>query len=973
VALGGLLRTNLSEYYWNDVLKSSIWDLTKMEVQPALLLSYHYLPTHLKGCFAYCSIFPKNSILEKKMVVQLWIAEGLVPQEKCEKSWEEVAEQYFDELVSRSLIRQRSIDGKEVSFEMHDLINELAMIVSSPYCIRLDEQKQNDERARVRHLSYTRGEYDSYDKFDKLHEFSGLQTFLPMPLQGTSWFSSSVSGKLIVNLLPQMTQLHVLSLANYWNITELPNSIRNLIYLRYLNLSGTGIERLPNETCKLYNLKTLLLLDCKRLIELPMDMGNLVNLRHLDIRGTGLKEMPEQISKLENLQTLSNFVVSIQDIGLNISHLGKYSNLRGNLSISQLQNVTDSSHAFQANLEMKKQIDKLVLQWSDTTPSNSEIQNVVLEKLRPSTNLKSLTIEGYGGNNFPNWLGGSLFGNMVCLRISKCKNCSWLPPLGQLGNLKELFIGKLQSVKSVGAELYGSSSPSIQPFPLLETLEFQTMLEWEEWNFTGGTSIVFPRLERLSLRHCPKLKGNMPLGQLSNLKELFLENMESVKTLGTEFYGSSSSPLFQPFPSLETLHFTLMDEWEEWKLIGGTSTEFPNLTCLSLYKCLKFKGNIPGNLPSLTSLSLIYCPKLEGLTPNNLPSLSKLDLIDCPLLMESRHSDDNSNIIITRPPSDVFSQLIICLNSLLKITLRDIPSLTSFPKGGLPKTLQSLRILNCENLEFLPYESFHNYKSLKDLEISDSCNSMTSFTLCSFPVLKSLCIYRCKNVKSIIIAEDAAQQNLLFLTTIKIAHCNEMESLSLGGFPIPNLIHLNVCECKKLRWLPEQINTLASLQEMKIQDLPNLKSLSIDDFPISLRELSVGNVGGILWNTTWEHLTSLSELAIRGDDIVKALIKTENPLLPASLVFLKISFLNDIKCLDGKWLHHLTSLQHFEIVDAPKLKSLPKGGMLPSSLKVMNIKMCPLLEARLQRKHGRKEWRKISHIPSIIINTKMIT
>jgi hypothetical protein len=106
---------------------------------------------------------------------------------------------------------------------------------------------------------------------------------------------------------------------------------------------------------------------------------------------------------------------------------------------------------------------------------------------------------------------------------------------------------------------------------------------------------------------------------------------------------------------------------------------------------------------------------------------------------------------------------------------------------------------------------------------------------------------------------------------------------------------------------------------------------------------------------------------------VNALMKTKVPLLPVSLVSLVIYDLDDIECLDGKLLHHLTSLQHFEIVDAPKLKSLPKGGMLPSSLKVMNIKMCPLLEARLQRKHGRKEWRKISHIPSIIINTKMIT
>ncbi|PNX66564.1 putative CC-NBS-LRR resistance protein, partial [Trifolium pratense] len=44
--------------------------------------------------------------------------------------------------------------------------------------------------------------------------------------------------------------------------------------------------------------------------------------------------------------------------------------------------------------------------------------------------------------------------------------------------------------------------------------------------------------------------------------------MESVKILGTEFYGSSSSPLFQPFRSLETLRFKDMQEWEEWKLIG---------------------------------------------------------------------------------------------------------------------------------------------------------------------------------------------------------------------------------------------------------------------------------------------------------------------------------------------------------------------------------------------------------------------
>ncbi|RHN65663.1 putative leucine-rich repeat domain, L domain-containing protein [Medicago truncatula] len=518
----------------------------------------------------------------------------------------------------------------------------------------------------------------------------------------------------------------------------------------------------------------------------------------------------------------------------------------------------------------------------------------------------------------------------------------------------------MKSIKRIGTEFTGSISHSFQPFSFLETLEFDTMLEWEDWKLIGGTTAEFPRLKRLSLRQCPKLKGNLPLGQLQNLEEIILEGMKSLKTLDTGFYGSSSSRLFQPFPFLKTLSFTNMQEWEEWKLIGGASIEFPSLTRLLLCNCPKLKGNIPGNLPSLTSLSLKYCPNLKQMSPNNFPSLVELELEDCSLLMEARHS------------SDVFNQLMIFLNALRNISLRNIPSLTSFPRNGLPKTIQSLKIWKCENLEFLPYESFHNYKSLEHLEISDSCNSMTSFTVCALPVLRSLCIYGSKNLKSILIAEDVSQQKLLLLRTIKIEHCDELESFSLGGFPIPNLIHLSVCNCKKLYSLPRSINILASLEEMKIHDLPNLQSFSIHDFPISLRELSVGNVGGVLWNTTWERLTSLLELLIWGDDIVNVLMKTEVPLLPASLVSLKISLLEDIKCLDGKWLQHLTSLQHFDIIDAPKLKSLPKKGKLPSSLKVLNIKKCPLLKASWQKKRG-KEWRKIAHIPSVLINGQMIT
>ncbi|XP_058721588.1 putative disease resistance RPP13-like protein 1 [Vicia villosa] len=749
IALGGILRIELSEDHWRGVLNNSIWEQTN----GALLLSYRYLSSSLKGCFAYCSIFPKNSILWKEMVIELWIAEGFIPQPKSEKSWEKVAEEYFDELVARSLILQRSSRGG-VCFEMHDLINDLAMAVSSPYCTRLDIHK-SDERVdkRVRYLSFETEEDKPYDRFEKLHGLKGLRTFLPMPLQASWGYDNSMSCKLFFDLLSAMTHLHVLSLQQNENITELPTSIGSLIHLRYLNLSGTLITRLPSETCKLYNLQTLLLSSCEKLTELPKDMGKLVKLRHLDIRDTQLNKMPAQISKLENLQTLSNFIVSSAgDDGLKIGDLGKYPQLQGSLSISQLENVTDPVHASQANLEMKIGIDQLQLKWYYKYGSNLTIQSDVLEQLRPSTNLKYLTISEYRGNKLPSWLGDSLFSNMVFLSIWQCENCSSLPSLGKLHNLKELFISGMQSVKSVG----------------------------------------------------------------------------------TEFYGSSS-PLFQPFPSLEILSFDYMPKWEEWKLIEGTSTVFPSLICLSLHYCPKLKENIPINLPRLTHLCVSHCPELNGMTLNNLPSLIELELQNCPLLMETRNLND-----ITNPPFDKSSQLMISLNSLQKMVLTNIPSLTSFPRDGLPKTLRSLTIRDCENLEFPSHESFHNYTSLEILEIIRSCNSMTSFTLCSLPVLKILCIQGCKHLQSILIAEDASKQNLMFLRTINIWNCSELESVLLSGLPIPNLIDLTVGWCGKFCSLPESIKTLTSLQKLSIDGLPNLHSLPEEGgLPSSLKELYI--------------------------------------------------------------------------------------------------------------------------------------
>ena len=60
--IGCLLRTKSSILDWKSILESEIWELPKEdnEIITVLVLSYRYLPSHLKRCFAYCALFPQD-------------------------------------------------------------------------------------------------------------------------------------------------------------------------------------------------------------------------------------------------------------------------------------------------------------------------------------------------------------------------------------------------------------------------------------------------------------------------------------------------------------------------------------------------------------------------------------------------------------------------------------------------------------------------------------------------------------------------------------------------------------------------------------------------------------------------------------------------------------------------------------------------------------------------------------------------
>ncbi|THG14052.1 hypothetical protein TEA_026126 [Camellia sinensis var. sinensis] len=227
-----------------------------------------------------------------------------------------------------------------------------------------------------------------------------------------------------------------------YDITQVPNSVGYLKHLRYLNLSYTSIEELPESLGSLYNLQTLMLRECRKLKKLPADLGNLIDLRHLDTTNAhSLEEMPLGIGKLANLQTLSNFIVT-KNSRPQLSELGNLIYLRGKLCLFGLQNVMVPLDARDVNLNDKKGLDVLSMEWSVNLDYSRDVsdETEVLDMLQPHKNLKELHIKGYLGIRFPTWIGDPLFSNMADLSLDNCENCAFLPPLGQLPSLKKLYI-----------------------------------------------------------------------------------------------------------------------------------------------------------------------------------------------------------------------------------------------------------------------------------------------------------------------------------------------------------------------------------------------------------------------------------------------------------------------------------------------------------------------------------------------------
>nr|ALO62009.1 disease resistance N'-like protein [Nicotiana alata] len=998
--LAGILRSKSEIEGWKRILRSEVWELPDNGILPALMLSYNDLPAHLKQCFSYCAIFPKDYPFRKKQVIQLWIANGLVQGLQKYETIEDLGNLFFLELQSRSLFERvpESSKNNAEKFLMHDLVNDLAQVASSKLCVRLEEYQESHMLKRSRHMSYSMG-YADFEKLQPLYKLEQLRTLLP--IYNIELYGSSLSKRVLLNILPRLTSLRALSLSRY-NIKELPDVLFiKLKLLRLVDLSLTQIIQLPDSICVLYNLEILLLSSCEFLKELPRQMEKLINLRHLDISGSSRLMMPLHLSKLKSLHVLlgAEFLVGDRS-GSRMEDLGELCNLYGTLSIRQLENVADRREALKANIRGKEHIEKLLLEWTVSIADSSQNERDILGEVHPNPNIKELAINGYRGTNFPNWLADYSFSELVELSLSNCKDCYSLPALGQLPSLKFLAIRGTHRIIEVTEEFYGSSS-SKKPFNSLEKLDFAEMLEWEQWHVLGNGE--FPVLQHLSIEDCPKLIGKLPenlcsltkltishcpelnletpvkfpslkkfevegspkIGVLFDHAELFLSQLQGMKQIVELYISDCHSLTSLPISSLpNTLKVIRIKHCEKLKLessVGKMISRGSNmfLESLELEECDSIDDVSPELVPCARYLRVENCLSLTRLIiPNGAEDL-KIKKCENLEILSVAQTTPLCNLLISNCEKlkSLPEHMQELLPSLRDLYLENCSEIVSFSEGGLPFNLEILGIQDCGelvnrrkewNLQGLPsltyldiiHRGFENWDIICELPCSIRSLTIDNLKTFSSQVLKSLTSleYLCtSNLPQIqLLLEEGLPTSLLMLT---LSHHGELHSLPTDG-----------------------LRRLTSLQRLRIDNCPNLQYVPESTFPSSLSELHISSCSFLQSLRESALSSSLSNLFIYTCPNLQSL------MLPSSLFELHIIDCRNLQSLPESALP--PSLSKLIILTCPNLQSLPVKGM-PSSISFLSIIDCPLLKPSLEFEKG-EYWPNIAHIPTIVIDCECL-
>ncbi|KAF8762897.1 hypothetical protein HU200_008741 [Digitaria exilis] len=588
----------------------------------------------------------------------------------------------------------KACENGSTHYILHDLLHELARKVSAHECLSIDSSESLVSSLKVlpsiRHLSINIDNNSVKDRLtlkNCVEDFSTLdKKELKVEKLRTLMLFGEQHGclvKVFGYVFREATALRVVYLSKVsYHVEVLLRNFYNLVHLRYLRIQGSDfldqtIVHLPITFSRFYHMMVLEVQEYQISVR---DISNLVKLRHFLVKSYS---SIAEVGKLKSLQELRNFEVKQECQGFELRQIGDLVELCGSLCIGGLENVQVAEEADEEKLIQKRRLEELELCWrswrlSDfDTRNDSALQEHVIERFKPSCNLKNLSISGNRGDTCPSWLGTSLaMKNLECLCLD---GVAWnmFPPIGELclvnvsgeeipsiipekrfENLRQLVLMGLPQLKRWVVHAHCDIHLKCQ-VPVEE-------LVIEHWSVSGKelTQLLscFPKLSDLTLRSSEAavdralFKAEPPLlvlvfmfplpelpGQArSRVSDYCLFPRSSVCGLTIRWRFTEEQEILLFVNSLNMITF---DSCNSLQYLPARLHRLPNLKILEIKHCKAIQMLPKDSLPSsLQELEIEDCPEIRSLPEDGLPSsLRRLHIFYCPAIQSLPKVDDLPN------------------------------------------------------------------------------------------------------------------------------------------------------------------------------------------------------------------------------------------------------------------------------------------------------------------------------------------
>ncbi|CAN6807048.1 unnamed protein product [Brassica oleracea var. botrytis] len=301
---------------WEDTLDILNFDLLDDPIRKDMLLdvlkcSYDALESKtIKMCFLLCALFPEDQEIRKDELVELWIGEQIIGEDSYEES-NSLGHEIIRILLDKNLLVEAGESRDRI--QMNELTREMALYKASHPELDDDNIIAARYYTQVGELSNIKDLRDVNRVFLRGNHTKTISGHLDCPKLKTLFVRDAMLEDISPELFTCLPLLVVLDLSLNKHLNKLPDAISELVLLRYLNLSSTGIKQLPPGLSQLTKL-IFLNLEHTHMLQDISGIKDLVSMiQVLRLCDSGFRASYSLLEELRLLKHLELLTITLQD------------------------------------------------------------------------------------------------------------------------------------------------------------------------------------------------------------------------------------------------------------------------------------------------------------------------------------------------------------------------------------------------------------------------------------------------------------------------------------------------------------------------------------------------------------------------------------------------------------------------------------------------------------------------------------